>query len=380
MIKISKKQVGFAILTVLSIVCFILFWRTGRGLLSEQGAERFSGDGERYAQISTYFTEDDAVSEWNIGSYRSSVQKELEEASIESPYKDARLWLDCYSAKTEAKLVNESATVDATMIGVGGDFFYFHPLTLQKGYYFSEKDVNQDRILVDGEIAWKLFGSYDAVGRIIQINGRNCKIAGVFELPEDKVTKEAVGQKPLLYVPFELLAGSGGATPPAAGGSSGSGPTIDCYQILLPDPVSGFARKMVLKAVAGIDLTSTGGSEKDVEALRMDIVQNTDRFSFVRLLTVMKESVNRSMHNKPMEYPFWENIARAKEDKAITYLELTIIFVLLPLIVVLYGAWRRFHHRKWTLKRVRLILAERVEERKKKKWEEMRHEKEKSNH
>lgn len=62
----------------------------------------------------------------------------LQEASItetsENP--SARLWVDAYSADGKITLVNGKNTLDANAIGIGGDFFMFHPLKLITGAYF----------------------------------------------------------------------------------------------------------------------------------------------------------------------------------------------------------------------------------------------------
>ena len=58
-----------------------------------------------------------------------------QEASItetsENP--SARLWVDAYSADGKITLVNGRNTLDANAIGIGGDFFLFHPLKLITG-------------------------------------------------------------------------------------------------------------------------------------------------------------------------------------------------------------------------------------------------------
>ena len=391
MIKISKKQIGYSFLTILGVLCFVYICSISRSQLSQQGAERFSGDGQHYAQISSFFTEDSTINESNINNYRSSVQKSLEEASLKSKYANARLWVDCYSGKAKVKAIKGKTTEDVTMIGVGGDFFLFHPITMLEGYYFSTSDVMKDRILIDKEVAWQLFGSTDVVGMNVQVGNTTCVVAGVFELSDDKATKKAVGKTPMIFAPFEMLsqvtgAGTTGSGATSAGNASGgtsnggssNSATIRCYEILLPNPVSGFAKQIMLKIVAGVDLTSTTSSEIDLDALKVEILENTNRFSFVRLLETMKSVGTRSMHTKPMEYPFWENVARAKEDLAIIFLRLMILIFLFPAIAIVRWGWKRFKQRKWTLKRLKRVIEEKAEAKKKKKWEELKYEKEKS--
>lgn len=71
-------------------------------------------------------------------SFEYSLKNVLQEASItetsENP--SARLWVDAYSADGKITLVNGRNTLDANAIGIGGDFFLFHPLKLITGSYF----------------------------------------------------------------------------------------------------------------------------------------------------------------------------------------------------------------------------------------------------
>ncbi|MFA9465224.1 MAG: ABC transporter permease [Velocimicrobium sp.] len=365
--KLSEKQLALAILTIAGALCIGFISLIGHSLPSQQGAKRFSGDGKRYAQISAFVTKGTTVLETNINNYRSSIQKALEEASIESKSINGRLWVDCYSGKTNTNVVNGKITEKVNMIGVGGDFFLFHPITMISGYYFSSDAVMKDRILIDKEAAWQLFGSIDVVGLNLQVGNKTCVVAGVFELSDDKLTNLAAGKTPIIIVPFELFTGI-----------SSTDALIDCYEMILPNPVSGFAKQMALKSVDGVDLSSVTSSEIDLDELDIEIVENTNRFSLIRLIETMRKFRTRSMMRKPMEYPFWENVARATEDRAVILLLSTIILLLLPISFSCKWAWKRYKQRKWTIKNLNERIQEKVEEKKKKKWEEKKHEKEKS--
>ena len=78
-----------------------------------------------------------------------------------------------------------SASVDSVqIIGVGGDFFQFHPLNMISGNVFSENDISKDRVVLDENTAWTLFGAYDIAGKTVTIEGRQFVIAGVYK-PSD---------------------------------------------------------------------------------------------------------------------------------------------------------------------------------------------------
>ncbi|MDK2809007.1 MAG: macrolide transport system ATP-binding/permease protein [Clostridiales bacterium] len=364
MIKRYKKQFGILLLVAAGLFCMIRYQSIGSHLVSEQAASRFGNDGERYAQISAFFTEDATVTQNSLNGYRSGIRKSLEEASIQAANQDARLWMDCYSSKRTETVTSEGSSQKVNMIGVGGDFFYFHPLTMLQGYYFAPNEESKDRILIDQQVAWDLFGSDDVVGKSIEIGGKKCRIAGVFLLEEDKVTKQSVGKLSQIMVPFELFAGEDvGST------------KIGCYQMLLPNPVSGFAKQLALKNVAGVDLSKTTLADANLEDLEVEIIENSNRFEVPSLLRVMKEFQVRTMKRKALEYPFWENIARAKENEKTAMLGLVVLIWLYPLLVGISWLWKRFRNRKWTIRYFYKIMQEKQEVRKRKKWEEKRNEK-----
>ena len=103
-----------------------------------------------------------------------------------------------------------------------------------------------DRVVLDAQTAFNLFGSSDVAGMEVTINGRTFPIAGVVQSESDFATNAA------------LAAGN-----EASGDTSGSSTStamiymsysalnamaelpIDCYEIVLPDPVSGFAKKLM---------------------------------------------------------------------------------------------------------------------------------------
>ena len=100
--------------------------------------------------------------------------------------------------------------------------------------------------MLDAQTALNLFGSSDVAGMEVTINGRTFPIAGVVQSESDFATNAA------------LAAGN-----EASGDTSGSSTStamiymsysalnamaelpIDCYEIVLPDPVSGFAKKLM---------------------------------------------------------------------------------------------------------------------------------------
>lgn len=75
-----------------------------------------------------------------------------------------------------------------TAVGAGGNYFLFHPLTLLSGGYISDEDYMADRVVLDAQTAFNLFGSSDVAGMEVTINGRTFPIAGVVQSESDFAT------------------------------------------------------------------------------------------------------------------------------------------------------------------------------------------------
>ena len=76
---------------------------------------------------------------------------------------------------------------------------------------------------------------------------------------------------------------------------------INCYEIACPNPVEGIVCKYITES-CGLD----GGS--------VHICENSERFKPMSLLEVAASFGTRSMWQKAIYYPYWENIARGYED------------------------------------------------------------------
>ena len=212
--------------------------------------------------------------------------------------------MDAYSADGKITLVNGSNTLDANAIGIGGDFFLFHPLKLITGSYFSGNDLMQDYCIIDQDAAWQLFGSNDVVGMTVYIGNVPHIVTGVVRRPQGRMEKAAGLTSTVVYVSYETLE--------AYGTSNG----INHYEIVMPNPVDEFAYGKVKDGI-GID-------EKNVE-----IVENSRRYSLPNRIKTILAFGTRSMNGKAIIYPYWENLARGYED----IIALLTVFMLLLLLL-----------------------------------------------
>lgn len=294
---------------------------------SQQMATRWDGEGGS-AQISCFFSNGLEITPDTIRGFEYTLKNQLQEASVEAPSENARLWSSAYSARGQITLSSSLSRVDAVAYGVGGDYFPFHPLTLKPGsMYFGSDDMMQDRVILDQNTAWQLFGSYDIAGQPITIgSGPDSHIgvvAGVIESETGFMNEKAGAATGTVYLSYEML------------NTYGRHSGINTYEIVMPNPITGFARGMVADHI--------GFEEEEIQ-----IVENSERFSFLNLLSVLGQFGTRSMNTKAIIYPYWENAARGWEDILSVLLAVQILLLIFPVVLLIRWvrmAWkaRTFH-------------------------------------
>ncbi len=312
---IGIKNILWISLCVFSVIMIVLLhvgrMRIQNGLTDQNLASRWSEE-NNWTQISCFFSDKVDITEDRIYETRYQIENKLKEASVdvESESSTARLYVDGYSATGSVVATNGDAKFSGNAYGVGGDYFLFHPLKLVEGSYFSDKDLMDDYVLIDEEIAWTLFGSSDVVGRYITISNVPHVVVGVYHREQDRMSKLAGNDLPTMYLSYHSLS------------LYGTNRGIKTYEVLLPNPISGFGDGIITK-VLGMDEYS------------VSIVENTNRFQLKNLWDQMKNYPSRSMSSLGIIYPFWENIARGYEDYAILLLIWEGIFCILPLITLI---------------------------------------------
>lgn len=330
--RISKQKIIIVLAcTFLLLVAFILaLIRSGmiRRQESQQMAVRWSKDGD-VSQISCFFSRDEGMTRDRLVAFEHKLDEVLQEASItsESENPDARLWTCAYSAQTTMLAASDTTSMNVKVIGVGGDFFRFHPQKLRYGNYFYESDLNQDYVVIDEEIAWQLFGGINVPGKVIEVNGKQHVVAGVIKRPQGEMEKQAGLANPILYLSYESYQKLGGTEP------------INHYEIVMPNPIKNFALDKVKENI--------GANENETE-----FVENTGRFSYVNSLKHFKGFAYRSMNAKAIIYPYWENLARGMEDVLAFLTVIVLICIAVPALITAIWLIYRWRHKKWTIKSV----------------------------
>ena len=342
-LKLSPASILLFLSGVISFVIFGILYGVISFLAGRQDtqlmAERWSKSEEnRAAQVSVFFSENLGMTEDEIVNFEHGLDSALVEASItntsENP--DSRLWIDAYSATGTITLERENKSASVSAIGVGGEFFQFHPLKLVSGAYFSGNDVMQDYVVIDEEIAWQLFGSNNVAGQTITIKGVPHIITGVIERQQDRLSKAAGLNSSVAYVSYNTLKTHGRAN------------SICCFEIVMPNPVKNYAFNYVK------DKLGTNEAESET-------IENTSRYGFVSLLSVIGEFGTRAMNGKAIIYPYWENVARGYEDILATLLVFALVFLIYPIVLIVIGLRKAWVRRTWTAKSVYLKVKDKAE-------------------
>ena len=311
-----KSMICLGTLALLSLLCFLAWFFTGKTLESQKAAERWGGDSElAFRQFTVFLPESGRIGQEDIYRFRGTLETRLADASLETPERGS-LYCDAWSASGKLTVSGENGTGEASVIAVGGQYFHFHPLTLVSGSYLSENDLMKDRVLLDEDLAWLLFGGTDLAGMTVTINDLPYVVAGVVSREADKASTETYTGGAGMYMSFEAF---------SAIAEQGA----DCYEIVLPEPVDGF----------GAGLMKENFSIGDGE-----LVENTGRYSFTRGLKLLGDFGTRSMRTSPVVYPYWENAARYYEDWCALYLLLGLLLAVGPLggvLVLLFRLCRK---------------------------------------
>ncbi len=321
--------IAAAVLTVLCVVCIFAYGSVAHRLEAQREVERWQGESETaFSQVSCFLPTDGTVTLDSIYSFRTEVVKKLHEAAADNDT-DSTLFTDAWSTFGKAKVSNgNKRTAEVSVIAVGGNYFDFHPLRLLSGNYIKADDLMKDRVLLDPDTAWLLFGGTELSGMSFSINGVPYVVAGVVEREDDRFSKEAYGDTGMgIYMSYDgycaLLEQSATATTDtsAAASTSSSKPGISCYEIVMAEPVENFAYNAVK------DKFPIGSGE---------IVDNTHRFDTENIWKLAKNMTARSLRGSTVVYPYWENAARGAEDTCALYMRGAIITGLFPAVLALF--------------------------------------------
>ncbi len=283
-------------------------------------ADQWSSEGG-YSHVSAYFTPDASAEADTLRYLHYQIDEALNKESIEANTEEhptARLTASSFVANGAINVSSPYAnSVDLKAMGVWGDFFLLHDQELLDGGYFSDTDLNADYCILDEEAAWKLYGTNDISGKVLYVGDTPLFIRGVFRQPDDKLSKSAGAEGMFCYISYDFLEKHGRIN------------TISCYEVVMPNPVPGYAVEMLKKQL---------GMDED----KVEFVDNCDRFGVINSLKNLSGISTRGMRSKALVYPWWENVTRVKADRISVLNLISVIglgyagLVVLVLIVILF--------------------------------------------
>lgn len=224
-------------------------------------------------------------------------------------------------------------------IGIGGDFFFFHPVDMAVGRYLYPDDVGKNGIVIDSYTAWRLFGSYDVLDMPVYIGNKAFYIRGVYTVDEGYMARKTGADGGFVYMDYDAL---------KALGNVGS---ISCIEFAGDDVYEGNLYN-ILK-----DTSKLGLQENTFET-----VNNTSRFGIANLWKVFNSQTERVMRFNRIVYPYWENKARAYENILSTMLIVRAVLLITSIVLLIVFICVKYARRTWSIKTITDKLEDIAEE------------------
>ncbi len=307
-IKLHKsKKANILLITgiALSLIAAVLLQMSEnevKALSDQQAAARWEYGKKSYAQASAFFSPVRNVQAADITDIQTEILRKLSEDGYLSRDEGPQTLLMAYSGEAGISIRKDSNSVPVTATGVSGDFFMFHPIPLLSGSYFTEEDLNQDRIILDEATAWALFGSNDIAGMDIWIDNFLYDVAGVVKVPEDEMERNAYGSSGRIYIPYECLK------------KHQENLAVSCFETVLPNPISNYGYN-TLKTACGMEEGEEEGTESNPLSFGdCTVVENSSRYTAFHLFSMVKNRKYQVMQTAAVAYPYWENVARVYEN------------------------------------------------------------------
>ena len=311
--KHRRLLIWTAALLLLSLLCLFGYLRLSRLLDSQRAAERWKGDSDMdFAQVSAFMPGGTPLTLEQLYAFRTAMVAKFHEAALDVDNKN-QLFSDAWSGFGKVKAAGSAGKGEVGVTAVGGDYFMFHPLRLLSGGYLTAEDLMKDRVLLDRETAWLLFGGTELTGLSLTIEGVPFVVAGVIEREDDAFSRRAYGSGMGIYMSYEAYA--------LLNENAG----ISCYEVVMPQPVKGFAYTV-----------ATG----KFPIGQGQLVDNSARYGFFTLLKAVKSWGSRSMQSSAVAYPYWENAARSTEDACSALLVLMLLSAAMPTVLAATVALR----------------------------------------
>lgn len=252
-----------------------------------EAGKRWSSDGERFAVITMYCEDGSAVSADTAEGWVNQIDNALLNSSVSPKNENARSWTYTYIAEDNMRVTGPMGSANAEIMAVGGDFFVFHQMKFTYGSAFLNDKSNPMGVVIDRDLAWKLFGAENIVGMTLTINDIEFTVVGIAEKESaDGIYGDTYGDSPRMYMNYAGYV-------KVAGDES----HITMFEAALPNSVKSFAMNIFDGAVPVNEDTSS-------------VQEVTERFSLSSRFNNMKALKYSWIRENKIEYPYWENEAK----------------------------------------------------------------------
>ena len=266
-----------------------------------RAGERWSADGDPYAVITLYTEESGGVSLDQIGQWAFSMDAALLESSV-TPKEGARSWTYCAATENTLQVSGPKGSTAAQTMAVSGDFFVFHPMTFTYGSAFLNDTSNPMGVVLDRELAWKVFGAENIIGMTVEVSGQEFTVVGVVEKESNTgVYAYTYGERPRMYMScagYSKIAGN---------------VNITMFETALPNAVSSFGRNIFDRVVRMNEETSV-------------VLEASDRFSLRNRFNNMKSLDYSWIRENKIAFPYWENEAKVADFRCAVMMVFEVIF------------------------------------------------------
>ncbi len=327
---------------LLSCLCLRLITGLNEQDTDQDAAGRWEAGGLEFTQMSVFFSPQENWQESDRTMLLSQLRMSFQENSIanqsgeeekaqEEENGQEGLVKDCFSCETKLTLSNGTKSAQAAVTATGGDFFYFHPQLWLSGYAYSEEDVMKDRVVLDKELAWNLFGSSQVEGMPLKINNQTFYVAGVVDIRKDDAAKASYGESNRAWISYDALSAqstdtalSGSGQAQGDSSAQGAKPPITAYEIVMPNPVTGWAKETLTNILMP--------QEREIVML-----ENSERADLLKIYTDIGQFSRSTMVTAAVKFPYWENAARIRDCKRQLFLALATFFILYPFLLCIFG-------------------------------------------
>ena len=273
--------------------------------------ERWSSGEERYAVVSMYCEENAGYDDNQIIGWARGIDSKLLESSV-TPPENGRSWAYCYAAEVSVNVSGPKGNAAAETMAVGGDFAVFHRMDITYGSFFLNDDSNPMGVVLDRDLAWKVFGAENVVGMTVTINEFEFTVVGICDKRTDRgVYGYTYGTNPRMYMSYAGYAKV-----------FGESPKVTLFETALPNSVKSFAKNIFNSVVS-------------VSADNAVVIESSDRFSISNRYKNTKNIGYSWIKSNKIEYPYWENEAKVYDYRCAIIMQFEVVIAAIGIFVLL---------------------------------------------